>query len=44
MLLYVYKFNVLYFLFCLLRIKDPYMYRALQAHPQEAAHRRHLVY
>jgi hypothetical protein len=31
-------------LFNLLRIKDPYMFRALLADPQEALHKRHLVY
>jgi hypothetical protein len=36
--------NVLHFLFNLLRIKGIYMFRALLAHPQEAIHKRHLVY
>jgi hypothetical protein len=31
-------------LFNLLRIKGLYMLRALLAHPQEALHKRHLVY
>jgi hypothetical protein len=38
------KTNVINFLFNLLRIKDFYMFRALLAHPQEALHKRHLVY
>jgi hypothetical protein len=32
------------FSFSLLRIKGPYMFRALLAHPQEVLHKRHLVY
>jgi hypothetical protein len=36
--------NVMHFLFSLLRIKGLYMYWALLAHPQEALHKRHLVY
>jgi hypothetical protein len=36
--------NVMYFLFQLLRIEGFYMFRALLAHPQEAMHKRHLVY
>jgi hypothetical protein len=36
--------NVMHFLFNLLRIKGLYMFRALLAHPQEALHKRHLVY
>jgi hypothetical protein len=32
------------FLFSLLRIKVLYIFRALLAHPQEAVHKRHLVY
>jgi hypothetical protein len=36
--------NVMHFLFSLLRIKSLYMFRALLAHPQEALHKRHLVY
>jgi aspartate/tyrosine/aromatic aminotransferase len=36
--------NVKHFLFNLLRIKGLYMFRALVAHPQEALHKRHLVY
>jgi hypothetical protein len=36
--------NVMHFLFNLLRIKDPYMFRGLLAHPQEALNKRHLVY
>jgi hypothetical protein len=36
--------NVMQFLFCLLRIKGLYMFRALLAHPQEELHKRHLVY
>jgi hypothetical protein len=34
----------MYFLFNLLRIKGLYMFRALLAHPQEALHKRLLVY
>jgi hypothetical protein len=34
----------MHFLFSLLRIKGLYMFRALLAHPQEALHKRHLVY
>jgi hypothetical protein len=43
----VYKYNefkVMEFTFSLLRIKGLYMFRALRAHPQEALHKRHLVY
>jgi hypothetical protein len=36
--------NVRHLSFNLLRIKDLYMFRALLAHPQEAIHKRHLVY
>jgi hypothetical protein len=36
--------NVMHFLLGLLRIKGLYMFRALRAHPQEALHKRHLVY
>jgi hypothetical protein len=36
--------NVMHFSFSLLRIKGLYMFRALLAHPQEAPHKRHLVY
>jgi hypothetical protein len=36
--------NVMQFLFSLLRIKGLYMFRALLAHPQEALHKRQLVY
>jgi hypothetical protein len=36
--------NVRHFLFSLLRIKGLYMFRALLAHPQEALHKRQLVY
>jgi hypothetical protein len=36
--------NVLHLLFILLRIKGPYMFQALLDHPQEALHKRHLVY
>jgi hypothetical protein len=32
------------FLFSLLRIKGLYMFLALLTHPQEALHKRHLVY
>jgi hypothetical protein len=42
-----YQYNetkVMHFLFSLLRIKGLYMFRALLAHPQEALHKRHLVY
>jgi hypothetical protein len=45
--LYLYQYgetNVMHFLFNLLRIKGIYMFRALLAHPQEALHKRHLVY
>jgi hypothetical protein len=35
---------VMHLLFSLLRIKGLYMFRALLAHPQEALHKRHLVY
>jgi hypothetical protein len=36
--------NVVHFLFNLLRINGLYMFRALLAYPQEALHKRHLVY
>jgi hypothetical protein len=36
--------NVMHILFNLLRIKGLYMFRALLVHPQEALHKRHLVY
>jgi hypothetical protein len=36
--------NVMHSLFKLLGIKGLYMFRALLAHPQEALHKRHLVY
>jgi hypothetical protein len=36
--------NVMNFLFSFLRSKGLYMFRALLAHPQEALHKRHLVY
>jgi hypothetical protein len=36
--------NMMHFLFSLFRIKGLYMFRALLAHPQEALHKRHLVY
>jgi hypothetical protein len=36
--------NVMHFLFNLLRIKGLYMFRTLLAHPQEALHKRLLVY
>jgi hypothetical protein len=36
--------NVMHFLFSLLRIKGLYMFGALLAHPQEALHKRYLVY
>jgi hypothetical protein len=36
--------NVMHFLFILLRINGLYMFRALLAHPQDALHKRHLVY
>jgi hypothetical protein len=36
--------NVMHFLFNLLRIKGLYMFRASLAHPQEALHKRHLIY
>jgi hypothetical protein len=44
---YIYQYsetNAMNFLFSLLRIKDPYMFRALIAHPKEALYKRHLVY
>jgi hypothetical protein len=44
MSIYIYQnseTNVMHFLFSLLRIKGPYMFRALLAHPQD---KRHLVY
>jgi hypothetical protein len=36
--------NVMHFLFSFLRIKGLYMVRVLLAHPQEALHKRRLVY
>jgi hypothetical protein len=36
--------NVTHFLFNLLRIKGLYMFRALLVHPQEALHKRNLIY
>jgi hypothetical protein len=36
--------NVMHILFILLRIMGLYIFRALLAHPQEATHKRHLVY
>jgi hypothetical protein len=36
--------NVVHFLFNLLRIKGLCMFLALLAHPQDALHKRHLVY
>jgi hypothetical protein len=36
--------NVMHFSFNLLRIKSLYTFRALFSHPQEALHKRHLVY
>jgi hypothetical protein len=36
--------NVMHILLNLLRTKGLYMFRALLAHPQEARHKRHLVY
>jgi hypothetical protein len=36
--------NVMRFLFNLLRIKGLYMFRTLLAHPQEAFHKRRLLY
>jgi hypothetical protein len=36
--------NVMHFVFSLLRIKGLCMFRALLAYPQEALHKRHLVY
>jgi hypothetical protein len=36
--------NVMHLLFSLLRIKSLYVFRALFAYPQEALHKRHLVY
>jgi hypothetical protein len=36
--------NVMHILFSLLRIKGLYMFRALLAHPQQALHKRNLVY
>jgi hypothetical protein len=36
--------DVMHFLFSLLRIKDLHVFRVLLAHPQEALHKRHLVY
>jgi hypothetical protein len=34
----------MHFLFSLLSIKNLYIFRALLGHPQEALHKRHLVY
>jgi hypothetical protein len=36
--------NVMHSVFNLLSIKGLYIFRALLAHPQEALHKRHLVY
>jgi actin-related protein len=36
--------NIMQILFNLLRIKGLYMFQTLLAHPQEALHKRHLVY
>jgi hypothetical protein len=36
--------NMMHFMFSLLRINGRYMFRALFAHPQEALHKRHLIY
>jgi hypothetical protein len=36
--------NVMHFSFSLLRIKGLYMFRVSLVHPQEAPHKRHLVY
>jgi hypothetical protein len=36
--------NLMHFVLNLLRIKGLYMFPALPAHPQEALHKRHLVY
>jgi hypothetical protein len=38
------EINVIHFLFSLLRINGLYIFRALLAYPQEAFHKRHLVY
>jgi hypothetical protein len=38
------KTNVMHFLLNLLRINGLYMFQALLAHPQEALHKRQLVY
>jgi hypothetical protein len=38
------KTNMINILFSLLRIEGLYMFQALLAHPQEALHKRHLVY
>jgi hypothetical protein len=43
-IVYQYSENVMHILFDLLKIKGPYMFRALLAHPQEVMHKRHLVY
>jgi hypothetical protein len=46
-ILFTYQYSetsVMYFLFTLLRIKGLYMFRTLLSHPQEALHKRHLVY
>jgi hypothetical protein len=43
--IYQYKeTNVMHLSFSLLRIKGLYMFRAILAHPQEALHKRYLVY
>jgi hypothetical protein len=36
--------NMMHFLFNLVRVKDLYTFGALLAHPQEAIHKRQLVY
>jgi hypothetical protein len=36
--------NVIHFLFNILRIKSPYMFPPLLAHPQEVLNKRHLIY
>jgi hypothetical protein len=38
------EINVMHFLFSLLTVKSLYIFRALLAHPDEALHKRHLVY
>jgi hypothetical protein len=37
------EFNMIHFLFSLIRIKGLDMFRALLAHPQQALQKRHLV-